>query len=121
MAGRKLPIYSDTDLGLAVEQRDLICLDCPLIDQGGCDEQSLWCAYRWATNPNAAQLAVATFRLIPQRLTTAERSKKWRKTNREQYNKLQRARRAKKKSLDPVGYEEHLKRRRLKAKEKCTT
>jgi len=41
--------------GIAI-QRDLICSDCPLPD--GCDEDSLWCAFRWATDPNAAQQRV---------------------------------------------------------------
>lgn len=32
---------------------DLICSQCPLAD---CSEESLWCAFRWATDPNKAQL-----------------------------------------------------------------
>lgn len=35
---------------------DLICCECPL-DQ--CDDESLWCAFRWATNPNEAQRKMA--------------------------------------------------------------
>lgn len=95
-------------------QQDLICLDCPLLKRGGCDEESLWCAFRWATNPNQAQLAVATVRLIPQRLTDAERSRKWRQQNPERWNEVQRDARAKRKAEDPVGYAEHLRKRRLK-------
>jgi hypothetical protein len=55
-----------------------------------CDDESLWCCYRWATNPNAAQLAVATVRVIPKRLTDADRARKWRQKNRERYNEVQR-------------------------------
>lgn len=68
-------------------QQDFICTVCPL---NGCDEESLFCAFRWATNPNQAQLDAATFRLIPQRLTVADRSRKWRQKNRERYNEVQR-------------------------------
>lgn len=70
---------------------DAICPQCPLMI---CDEESLWCCYRWATNPNAAQLAVATVRVIPKRLTDAERSRRWRAKNRERYNEVQREYRA---------------------------
>ena len=31
---------------------DLICLECPL---NSCDTDSLWCAYRFVTDPNEAQ------------------------------------------------------------------
>lgn len=78
-------------------QQDLICTECPLLGKG-CDEESLFCAFRWATNPNRAQLAVATFRIIPQRLTAAERSRKWRQNNRERYNEVQRNYRGRKKA-----------------------
>lgn len=72
---------------------DFICLSCPLED---CSTESLYCAFRWATNPNKAQLAIATVRLIPQRLTDAERSRRWRQKNRERYNEVQREYRARK-------------------------
>lgn len=75
-------------------QHDLICVDCPLLV---CNEESIWCAFRWATNPNAAQLAVATFRVIPKRLTDAERSRRWRQKNRERYNEVQREYRSRRK------------------------
>lgn len=74
---------------------EFICTNCPLLF---CDEESLWCAFRWATNPNKAQLEVATVRLIPQRLTDAERSRRWRQKNRERYNEVQRDYRAKKRA-----------------------
>ena len=96
-------------------QSDFICLGCPL-GEGNCDEESLFCAFRWATNPNKAQLAAATVRLIPQRLTDADRSRKWRQTNRERYNEVQRDARAKRKAEDPMGYAEHLRNRRVKVK-----
>jgi len=76
------------------DQRDLICINCPLPI---CNEESLWCAFRWATNPNAAQMAVATFRVIPKKLTGAERSRRWRQKNRERYNEVQREYRARSK------------------------
>jgi hypothetical protein len=44
-------------------QSDFICLECPI----ECDEESLFCAFRWATNPNAAQRAVAMTQPEPQR------------------------------------------------------
>jgi hypothetical protein len=36
-----------------MKQLDLICSDCPLTN--GCDEESLWCIFRFVTNPNEAQ------------------------------------------------------------------
>lgn len=90
-----------------------ICLECPIVPN--CDQESLFCAFRWATNPNKAQLAAATFRLIPQRLTPAEVSRKWRQRNPERYREVQREYRARKKENDPLGYAEMLRRRRLKA------
>ncbi len=36
-------------------QVDLICGECPLAT---CDEQSLWCIFRFLTNPNEAQRRV---------------------------------------------------------------
>lgn len=78
-------------------QADFICRQCPLVD---CDEESLWCAFRWATNPNAAQLAVATVRLIPQRLTDAERARKWRQRNPERYAEVRRNYRERRKALE---------------------
>jgi hypothetical protein len=80
-----------------MSQPDLICKECPLAE---CDEDSLWCAFRWATNPNPAQMSVATFRVIPQRLTEAERSRRWRARNRERYNEVQREYRARKRVRD---------------------
>jgi hypothetical protein len=82
-----------------MSQRDFICTDCPL---AACDEDSIWCAFRWATNPNAAQLAAATFRLIPQRLTPAERSRKWRQKNPERYAEVRRDYRERKKNARNV-------------------
>lgn len=38
-----------------MKQQDLICTGCPLID---CDEESLWCLYRLASDPNKAQRKV---------------------------------------------------------------
>jgi hypothetical protein len=38
-----------------MKQLDFICLDCPLAE---CDTESLFCAYRFLTKPNDAQLAV---------------------------------------------------------------
>lgn len=35
-----------------VKQLDLICGECPLV---GCDEESLWCIFRFVTDPNEAQ------------------------------------------------------------------
>lgn len=61
---------------------EAICANCPL---DGCDEEHLFCAMRWASNPNAQQLKVATFRVIPKRLTSAERSRRWREKNPERY------------------------------------
>lgn len=87
-------------------QQDFICTQCPL---DSCDEESLFCCLRWATNPNKAQLEVATFRLIPQRLTDAERSRKWRLQNPERYNELQRERRARKRAEQPKVHAEELK------------
>jgi hypothetical protein len=66
---------------------EFVCSECPLVT---CDEDSLWCAFRWATNPNAAQLKVATVRLIPKRLTDAERSRRWRQKNPERYARVRR-------------------------------
>jgi hypothetical protein len=40
-----------------MDQQDLICTQCPLAD---CDEESLFCCFRWATDPNDAQKAVQT-------------------------------------------------------------
>lgn len=37
---------------MKVQQRDLICLECPLHK---CDEASLWCLLRFVTDPNEAQ------------------------------------------------------------------
>lgn len=68
-----------------------ICTNCPLLF---CDEGNLFCAFRWATNPNAAQLAVATFRVIPKRLTDAERSRRWRQKNPDRRNESVRKYRA---------------------------
>lgn len=34
-------------------QRELICANCPLMPD--CDEQHLFCMYRWLTDPNDAQ------------------------------------------------------------------
>lgn len=92
---------------------DAICNQCPLSD---CDEEHLFCGYRWATNPNQVQLQVATFRLIPQRLTSAERSRKWRTQNPEKWAEVQRNRRATHKAENPIGYAIHLAERRKKAK-----
>lgn len=36
-----------------MKQLDLICTDCPLKE---CNEESLWCIYRFCTKPNPAQL-----------------------------------------------------------------
>lgn len=66
---------------------EFICTECPLAK---CDEESLWCAFRWATNPNNAQLAVATVRLIPKRLTGAEVARRWRQKNPERYREVRR-------------------------------
>lgn len=52
------------------EQRDFICTQCPI--QGGCDEQSLYCAFRWATDPNAAQRRV----MLKGRLVTKTKRRK---------------------------------------------
>ena len=38
-----------------MSQSDFICLSCPLAE---CDEESMFCALRWATNPNRRQRAV---------------------------------------------------------------
>lgn len=51
---------------------DAICTQCPLMI---CDEESLWCCYRWATNPNAAQMALATDGVLRQ-LASLPRSRK---------------------------------------------
>lgn len=77
----------DTIINAIREQTDLICTQCPL---ERCDEDSLFCAFRWATNPNRKQLAVATVRLIPQRLTGAERSRRWRQKNPARYAEVRR-------------------------------
>lgn len=112
------PDITAADIKDLMSQQDLICTRCPLAD---CDEESLFCCFRWATNPNQAQLNVATFRLIPQRLTSAERSRKWRQQNPERWAEIQRNRRAKQKEENPIGYAIHLAERRKKAKEKkCT-
>lgn len=79
-----------------MKQADFICTECPLTE--GCDEESLFCAFRWATNPNKAQLAVATVRLIPQRLTDAERSRRWRQKNPKRYAEVRRDYRERKKA-----------------------
>ena len=42
-------------LNNSMKQYDLICNSCPLTD---CDEESLWCVFRFMTNPNDAQKAV---------------------------------------------------------------
>lgn len=38
------------------DQRDMVCGECPL---GDCDEESLWCIFRFLTSPNDAQRRVA--------------------------------------------------------------
>lgn len=38
-----------------MKQVDLICTQCPLAD---CSEESLWCLFRFMTNPNPAQKAL---------------------------------------------------------------
>lgn len=40
-----------------MSQLDLICADCPLAD---CSEESLWCARRFLSRPNKAQIALMT-------------------------------------------------------------
>ncbi len=45
--------YIDKDIGIRVDQRELVCGECPI--ETGCDEGSLFCLYRFLTNPNAAQ------------------------------------------------------------------
>jgi hypothetical protein len=40
------------------QQPSLICTICPLLPD--CNEESLFCALRWATDPNAAQKNVLT-------------------------------------------------------------
>lgn len=41
---------------------DFICLSCPL---EACDEESLFCALRWATSPNEAQLQAMKGEIAP--------------------------------------------------------
>lgn len=52
------------------QQIDMVCTNCPL---GTCDEDSLWCAFRWATEPNAAQLMLKAEALKVQKPTWSER------------------------------------------------
>lgn len=100
---------------MAEINQDFICTECPL---DTCDEESLWCAWRWATQPNKAQLGVATVRLIPKRLTDAERSRKWRQTNRERYNEVQREYRARRKMANQEEHQQRLRDRRIKDKQR---
>jgi|SRR5690606_8491504 len=41
------------------DQPDFVCIECPLAE---CDEESLFCAFRWATFPNQAQQKAMTMR-----------------------------------------------------------
>jgi hypothetical protein len=45
-----------------MNQPDLICANCPLLD---CDESSLYCIYRFITDPNKAQRKAA-FKDVPE-------------------------------------------------------
>jgi len=96
-------------------QSDFICTDCPLLF---CDEESLWCAFRWATNPNQAQLKVASVRIIPQRLTDAERGRKYRTRNPEKRAETVRKYRANmpKEKRDAINLKRRLKRKQDLAK-----
>lgn len=76
------------------EQADLICTQCPLAD---CDEKSLWCLFRLATDdPNEAQKRVlmGITRRMPRRKYFAE----YYQANREKKNAMAKERyRARKK------------------------
>jgi len=76
---------------------DKLCIDCPL---AACDEESVYCAYSWAVQPNRAQMKVASVRIIPQRLTDAERGRRWRLKNPERYAEVRREYRARKKKRE---------------------
>lgn len=69
-----------------IDQLDFICRECPL---ESCNENSLWCALRFATDPNAAQLKaieVGVFINLNRQLAVATMAKRAiRKEVRRQY------------------------------------
>lgn len=52
-------------------QIDLICSECPLVD---CDEESLWCLFRFVTDPNAAQKVFAKRNAVYSEATAKRRA-----------------------------------------------
>lgn len=53
--------------------KDFICIECPLAD---CDETSLWCAFRWATQLNEAQQAIVGVKMMPKQKVPRKRRKR---------------------------------------------
>lgn len=68
---------------MATRQADLICTECPLAD---CDIESLFCTFRWATNPNDEQLKVTLRAKKREYLEMMLRAKKRRKVKRAEYD-----------------------------------